>query len=419
MPRPVAHSLELSVCLRCQCRQLIGQAWGRSRNQRRFPRIDSPRFSSSQHAVEEADDFESYSEESKYSLIKKWDPYNGRLKRKPQYTKTPLGVTSLGDPAEALVLQKFQKDHVDQGLLRSGSSETTLPEQADSGFASLLDEIRSERLEPEKNDSYANINALRDAYLRMPEGRERAMEGSSSALFKALFRGFEKNHLVDYILRSKPPAQNKDSLNIDRPYASIFFSRSPWKPTTAYQMPTTAPEIADKPLAEYQTIPSEAKLLQMSKKSLVLSVMQICWNLHPKQQHLLPGQLTLRVQLNHLNLILSHNQDPLTKISELHHARFQVSQEDGYLTILATYEIAKSALRAVVEVLERIDSSVIDIALRPSNEAGDMVPVDKSYIESISKLTDTVITPLSSEGEMDTSSNSVCRVDIDLIWRLT
>lgn len=229
------------------------------------------------------------------------------IRYRPPPPKTPLGVDSMGEPAEVLVLHKPPQAARNMGVIFTEEPEHPFPTTLEGSSEALLDGIDQERGIVDLDQACANIDRVRDAFMMVSrQGNPATLAPDEyDELVSKLLAGFDKKHLAAYWRRSGSKA-NTDALNLHFPYSSTLFARSAWTPGLTSLEQAKAP-----PLKEASEIQAEATLGRLSlpehgKKWYAENILQKCWGLHQEQVDA-TGEMILRLQETHLQLLLNHS----------------------------------------------------------------------------------------------------------------
>ena len=301
-----------SICLRCQCRLT---ARPKSRSSRRL-HVRHPqqlrRFTSGPSLGQEQQSFEDAATDKgtierapiRY-CFEDWDP-----KRSNRPTKNSLGLNVLGEPAEVLVLRDRQyriDNDIGMGKIRATGPDRN-PVQEPTSSSGLMEKMNAERGIVGIDEVCNNIENVRASWAESIEGNITGL--SYHDLFTRLCEGFTKQQLAAYLTRNdKNPIA--DVFDLSAEISNSLYTRSSWQrvgETAARQ--SKAPKIADKtPYKDFNTAedPGKERFKGWKRDDLVQRLLRRCWNISPRFQESLIGELDLRVQESHLNLILNHS----------------------------------------------------------------------------------------------------------------
>ena len=301
-----------SICLRCQCRLSTRQ---KSRSSRRLPvrhpqqlrRFTSgPRLGQEQQSVQDAaTDEGSLGRAPIRYCLEDWVP-----KRSNKPTKNSLGLNVLGEPAEVLVLRdrQYRVDHESSmGRLHATGPDRN-PVQEPMSSSVLMEKMDAERGIVDIDEVCNNIESVRASWVESTEGNVTGL--SYHDLATRLRDGFTKPQLAAYLTRNdKKPIADVFDLNAE--ISNSLYTRSSWQIVGNSQArQSKAPKIADKTPYEGSNTaedPGKERGQGRKKDALVQRLLRRCWNISPRFQESLIGELDLRVQESHLNLIVNHS----------------------------------------------------------------------------------------------------------------
>ena len=302
-----------SICLRCQCRLSARQKTRSSRRLhvrhpeqlRRFtsgPSLGQEQQSSQNTATDEG----TIERAPIRYCFEDGGPY-----RSNRPTKNSLGFNVLGEPGEVLVLRDRQYPvgyDIGMGKLHATRPDRNPPIHEPTSSSGLLEKMNAERGIVGIDEVCNNIENVRASLVEDIEGD---ITGPSyHNLVTRLREGFTKQQLAAYLTRNdKNPIADVFDLSVE--ISNSLYKRSSWQlvgETAARQ--SKAPKIADKTPYEDSNIaedPGKERGQGRKKDELAKRLLRRCWNISPKFQESLIGELDLRVQESHLNLIVNHS----------------------------------------------------------------------------------------------------------------
>ena len=302
---------DFSICLRCQYRLNLKPSLRTIRRRqiqassssvsrlRTFTSCSKARREDGQIAY--TDDNTSSQSRVRYERV---DERYYRSSREPPL-KTALGVDSLGEPAEVLVMQKFPRAARNLGVIFTEEPLLPLPPSLEGTSEALLHGINAERGIADIEHVCTNIDCVRDTFLesRGDRGRDISLEDFDE-LVSRLLAGFEKKHLAEYWRRSLSTS-TADALNLRYPYSSALFARSEWIPSTTSEQHAQAPPLMKKDDIQRGSTHGPLSLLDRGKQWHAENIIQRCWGLYREHVDGV-GEVTLRLQQTYLELILNH-----------------------------------------------------------------------------------------------------------------
>ncbi len=323
---------EASICLRCQYRLSL----------RRKPRLKQQQLHQQVRHFEldrrlhqeqtPIKDVQSYDEasytapasQSQPNFTITYEPHKPRFNavafRKlgdlPQ-PKDRLGFESLGQPAEVLILkdQQGRKDY-EKPLHSSRLSQTGDDPPIDAMSSSdMQEEMNAERGIISMDQVCQNIDTLRGQWLkdaRLP------WEASGSVLSRRrydevvarLYDGFTISQLAVYLGRN----ENKhlaDPLDLHNQFWSTLYARSSWTSGTTDFWQSKAPPITEMTqdgVTATVALPNKVDKQASRKTMLVDRILRYCWRVRPKEDESSLGEMDIRLQSAHLEIIVNHSE---------------------------------------------------------------------------------------------------------------
>ena len=298
-----------SICLRCQFRLSARQ---NSRSSRRL-HVRHRRFTLGPSLGQEQQSLQDAATD-KGGLEKALIRYcyeDGGPKRSSKPTKNSLGVNVLGEPAEVLVLRdrQYGVDHdVYMGRIRATGPDRN-PVSEPTSSSGLMEKMNAERGIVGIDEVCKNIDNVRASWSESTEGNVTGL--SYYDLVIRLCEGFTKPQLAAYLTRNDKNAV-ADVFDLSVEISKSLYSRSSWQPVgeMAAQQ-SKAPKIADKiPYEDSNTAEDPGKQHAQGRKKdeLVQRLLKRCWNITPRFQDSVIGELDIRVPESHLNLIVNHSE---------------------------------------------------------------------------------------------------------------
>ena len=306
-----------SVCLRCQYRLSLRQG---SRPGRRRP-AGHPhqvrRFSSGPKSRQEqipthdaATDIGNLERAPIRYYTEELHPNQNYRHGNEPSTKDSLGLNVLGEPAEVLILRDKQNQfRVGSNMARvrvSGPDKN--PAQEPISSSGMLEEMDAERGIVDIDEVCKNIENLRTSWAARTKGNITGV--AYKDLVSRLQEGFTKQQLGAYLDRAqRNPAADIFNLNVE--YSNNLYARSSWQPVEHTSLrKSKAPKIAyDTPEEKFnqKDLIGTERRQGLNKDDLVERILRQCWSVTPKFQESRIGDLDLRLQKLHLNLILNHS----------------------------------------------------------------------------------------------------------------
>ena len=218
-------------------------------------------------------------------------------------TKDSLGLNVLGEPAEVLILRdkenRFRLDSNVASIRASGPDKN--PAQESISSAEMLEEMDAERGTVDIDDVCKNIESVRESWATETGG---SVTGAAyKDLVSRLREGFTKQQLGAYFDRAgKDQAADVFDLNVES--SNNLYARSSWQLLGVTPVrKSKAPRIAD----PNEEVPEKEPGQGPSKDVLVKRILRYRWKITPRSQESSLGELDLRLQKLHLDLILKHS----------------------------------------------------------------------------------------------------------------
>ncbi len=249
-------------------------------------------------------------------------PERSRLffKRANLYSKKALGVTTLGKPAEVLRVQDAPR-RVGRMWFLSQNEDNTSPYSAETmSSADIFQRVASERGLISAESAKANIEAVKQEWLTgRDEPDRKPSESECCELRRRLHDGFTTNQLLAYFNGAKLPL-SADSDDLSRPYRSPLMIRSEWRagitpfPGDTFhrlQPLDTDPKGAnsgshEKAYTRHMLFNEGKHSRDPNKNIIVNKILRQCWNIAPKEELEIVGEVDVCMPKAHLELITSH-----------------------------------------------------------------------------------------------------------------
>ena len=182
------------------------------------------------------------------------------------------------------------------------------PAQEPISSSGMLEEMDAERGIVDIDDVCKNIESVRTSWAARTKGNITGV--AYKDLVSRLQEGFTKQQLVAYMDRARRnPAA--DIFDLDVEYSNKLYARSSWQPVGHTSLrKSKAPKLAYNTLEEdfnEKDVPGIERRQGLSKDDLVERIIRQCWKVTPKFEESRLGELDLRLQKLHLNLILNHS----------------------------------------------------------------------------------------------------------------
>ena len=226
-------------------------------------------------------------------------------------TKDSLGLNSLGEPAEVLIIRERQRkreaDRIaneDEPLQRNDH----LIEGAKSS-SDMLEEMNAERGIIDVDQVCKNIDAVKNEHIRPQVIAEGVIAADRyEDLASKLHSGFMVHQLAAYMKRNEH-VHPVDPLDLHTEFSCALYARSSW---STENIGSRAPDIVSIEREEIQNrrnvqVKSEKQLLR--KMSLVDEILRRYWQIRPEEDRYSSGEMDIRLQPAHLDLLVNHSRD--------------------------------------------------------------------------------------------------------------
>ncbi|KAL8824118.1 MAG: hypothetical protein Q9191_005285 [Dirinaria sp. TL-2023a] len=319
------------------------------------------------------------------------------------HTKNYLGVQSLGQPAEALVVQTAEKSL--ETSFFSRNPEKIDPTERPSSVDEILNKIQTEKEKVSAGGVAKNLEDLRDVWAVSRISRNKSPTAEECKdLVETICRGFSRKQLYGYYSAGCFPVP--DPSNIELPYSTKLYTRSSWTPGS-----TTFPGNAHFRLrsarlsagARAPTKSSTSSALHglplVFKRVLVEKILSERWGLRSRQDEEALGELEIWFQYEHICLLMNHSRDILRRLSERYGAKIDASRSLRFLRVTSDRGTCTDVLKFLLYVVQRIESEDIELqsGQEPSDQDFTQPNNNMMFWEELQQLTNTVITPVSEK----------------------
>ncbi|MCJ1284196.1 hypothetical protein MMC26_003527 [Xylographa opegraphella] len=413
-----AASKELSICLRCQLRL----ASRRTIDPRpaRHPRFPQARVVHSGHRLRQEELADSYEETSAYftDIPQSFDRYVGqdRVIFKPRargrkWRRLRLGeqtvtldMNVLGKPAQIRILPDRPKYREDYPLVddpQGVPTDSTSPEE----LLRTMAEEDGALVPAVINDSIQGIyrKFAADWILGNTPTLARCRE-----VAQELHDGFTAPQLLAYLKARTKNTSGLGTTNYDdleERFLSKLCTRSAWfsglsnfpEEAVLRLNPGIAVKRQDEFLIGFE--PSRGKAKQTEKQRVIERILREAWKVRCKEEKAMEGELDIRLQAEHLRLLLNHKTDIFKQLSEQYNAKIDISRSQHIVRITGDYAICSDLAKLIYFMIEKIESVDIELpaatnVMRYKNSSTTTARgalSDSLYVQHIEKLTNTLI----------------------------
>ena len=320
--RPVVQ--DSSICLRCQYRMKTKSQLRPSRRRlirssekaRHFVPGRNIRQESALHndVVPTDDGIAAFDDRLGRPVIK-YERISDSFRRMKMDTKKEvLSFDALGQPAEVLILRNRRRSSQQPAEifpLHSDIDESNVQKNAEMSPAQMLKEINGERGIIDLGQACENIESMRQSELDHMEAAGRSIKATEYAKLASRLRsGFTIDQLSAY-LDGAVTSESNDAKDLYDEASTPLYSRTSWTPRTESLQPSEA--LKDKEKAKTGVGIRKSIVEQVSgrvshKSRLVDKILRQCWQLRPKREDSALGEMDLRLQPLHLDLVLNHSE---------------------------------------------------------------------------------------------------------------
>lgn len=323
---------EASICLRCQYR-LSSRRRPRFKQQQLHPQVRLFGLDRLLHQEQTPiKDVDSYHEapyvasdsHTQPNFTITFEPYKPPFKavsfRRPTELpplKDSLNFESLGQPAEVLILKDRQKRNDQEKPIQGAWLSQTgsdLPTEVMTS-SDMLEEMNAERGiigidQVCKNIETVKAEWMRDARLPWEAPGGVVTKRRYHQAVSRLYDGFTISQLAVYLERNENQ-DLADPLDLYNLFSSTLYARSPWTSGTTDIWQSKAPpitELAQGRMSAKAVVPDRSEKQASRKSMLVDRILRYCWRIRPQEDESSLGEMDIRLQPAHLELIVNHSE---------------------------------------------------------------------------------------------------------------
>ena len=234
------------------------------------------------------------------------------------HRKDPLGVESLGLPAEVLVVTSPDRER-DKAIRIDQGDEQDKQEPPNSA-EEMLENIEAEQGKPSERGIATNLEHLRDTWVSQRKRKGRPLGiAEYEDLVQEVLNSFTVKQLVGYYSGFTGEMASTPASNLDQPYSGSRYIRSHWTMGS-----TPFPGNASTRLGVYRSIfgvnnsieedthgEALGNAVQETKKALpkraiVERILAECWQLRTAHNEEALGELDVWIQPEHNDLLINH-----------------------------------------------------------------------------------------------------------------
>ncbi|KAL8900569.1 MAG: hypothetical protein Q9207_005630 [Kuettlingeria erythrocarpa] len=291
------------------------------------------------------------------------------FKRANLYSKKALGVTTLGKPAEVLRVRDAPRPILGRMWFLPQKEDDRSPYSAETmTSADIFQRVASERGFISAESAKANIEAVKQEWLTgRDEPDRKPSESECYELRRKLYDGFTNKQLLAYFNEAKLPL-SADLDDISRPHRSPLLIRSEWRagitPFPGDTFHRLQPFDADPKGANSGSHEKTYTIHMLShegrhskdpnKNIIVNKILRQCWNIAPKEELEIVGEVDVCMPETHLELITSHAKDVLRQVAYEYDVKIDFLKVVPVLRITSTQLPCVSTLKLISMVLDEI-----------------------------------------------------------------
>ncbi|MCJ1248586.1 hypothetical protein MMC30_005804 [Trapelia coarctata] len=338
-------------------------------------------------------------------------------------------MSSLGQPAKIRILP----DRKAQPRTTLAWDEYVAPSNVSPEDLLRTVAAEGEALDPRTVDN--NIEELRRYFLLGVGGIIQAPTlARCQEVAQELDHGFTKKQLRRYLEQQSPIADvvgTKDYDCLEARYHSRVCTRSAW-----FSGVSTFPEEALLRLDPGVGVrrrhafitglpPPAGKERQTEKQVLIERILRQAWKVRCKEEKAMEGELDIRLQTEHLKLLLNHKTNMFTRLAEQYEAKIDISQSRHIVRLTGDYATCSDLSKLIYYMIERVQSAELELptslqvpeqdeeqdSSRVKNWYKEKNPLrykdspiaiartilnDRAYIKHIEKITNTLIETVDS-----------------------
>ncbi|KAL8825763.1 MAG: hypothetical protein Q9170_007670 [Blastenia crenularia] len=290
------------------------------------------------------------------------------FRRTQLYSKDPLGITTLGKPAEVLRLQDEPHNSVKRRwwLMQSECDETPVAMKPLTS-SDIMERVLSERGLVSAAKVKENIETLKKEWLAsLKEPHLPPLQSDCYELGKRMYDGFTIQQLLGYVSDAFTQVTT-DLTDLNKRFSSPLLTRSSWR-AGVKDFPGDAAQRLQHIVADIDNGPNKSSkeitkstLSYESKRTkdpvkhiLVNQIMRHCWSIKPREELESLGEVDVQIAETHLELMTGHERNVLRRVAEEYDAKIEFSRVDPILRITANEATCVSTLRLLSLVLNQV-----------------------------------------------------------------
>ncbi|KAL8639597.1 MAG: hypothetical protein Q9228_003379, partial [Teloschistes exilis] len=304
-------------------------------------------------------------------------------KRATLYSRDPLGITTLGKPAEVLRLQDGPPKNLERFWWQVQKEDDNISRSAEPLTSSdILDRVNAERGLVSETRAIQNIDALKQEWQsRLKDQQLGPTQSECDDLHKRLTEGFTKKQLLGYMNQPITP-DPQDSTDLSHPFQSALYSRSEWRAGVTASPPNSTQRLRD--------VSANSRRLGTYGHNLIRQT----WGFRSREELQRIGEVDVRIHEAYLDLISSHKSGIVRRIAAEFDAKIEIFKVEHILRITANSATCASTLKLLSMVLDDIACQKLSLVM---NDKSNSTPTafkdmfNDTLLREIERLSNTVI----------------------------
>ena len=318
--------------------------------------------------------------------------YRRPLRFKEQSERLKIQHNTLGEPAKVLVIHgDAQKTRSKPLQAPDNADETWRHNSIKISGSEMLEQIARERGILGEETWLANIESLKAELLEKPGA---VIENEKfDALRRGLIEGFTRWQLRRYIEKSigaEATEQEGSEVDLSREVANSKVARTAWAVSRERE---NVPKLLEGDDTGQGAVQVQEKALKknMSKRGLADHVLCRVWNVRSQEKESVHGEVGIRLQPIHFDLIVNHRQQFLKSFAESYGVKIEANTAEKLIWILSDREGCTDVWKSLCSVVEGIQCE--KIRLRKTEGTDPSNKIWEAVMTETGKLTSTVVVP--------------------------
>ncbi|KAL8784081.1 MAG: hypothetical protein Q9195_009190 [Heterodermia aff. obscurata] len=343
-----------------------------------------------------------------------------RNRRLNLYRRDLLGITSLGRPAEALILHDSPGNSVEKKP-KLTSKQTSL------SASELLERVDAEGGVIGAQRVAEHLEEIRSSWASRSTTNRKPTDVEFHALKKSISEGFTRLQLAEYY--------GKDDLagfanDLSSSYSNNLYTRSEWSPTITEFPGNAAQRLyrihhiakqgqdlseSDEVMKSQQELNAAKEFSKESKSTLLSKILRLRWRIQTVEDEERPGQIDIWPRRESLRVLLNHKQNIFEQVSRRFGVKIDASAQEGLIRISGDRATSGDVLKFIIYMLKRICHREVALWLgsRKSRRRVEVGPSkdplrSAQLQEHLQQITNTIIEPaIASLGSHDTAKVTI------------